>query len=1310
MSTHSLDQQIVKQRLIEIIRKIHECVELAKLRHLIATELKALLKVDRVLIHELREELDEVKTPPSDRADRYANSVPKSLEEVYHSNLQSTLMISENWEHSLEIGGEITQIFIPIVSKRREWGILVIEHKSKLRPWELEDSKLVQEVVFHISIAVEHHRMYQEEQKQKRILNLAVERVAEEHITIAGIIDKIRRSLDIKTILRTTTAETRKFFQCDRVAIYRFNTDHSGEFIAESVAEGWRSLRKNSPQDVDNQGEEYCTNLWDNLEFSDTYLEGTAAKTFNPEDLFRVCDDIYEAGFSQDYVQLLEKYQVQAYIFVAIYKNSTLWGLLAICQNSSPRHWETREINFMVQLGVNLAIALQQGELLARTQEQEKQLQTALETALKQQTDTLLKINQKERALGRVIDKIRQTLDLKTIFQTAATEMQQLLRVEHIAIYRFDKSYGGEFIFESDPGDFTSLVGKSWNDDYLQETQGGRFQNNQPCIIDDVRRENNVSQCYLAALEGFLVRSLAIVPLFQGSQLWGLLAGFEHSRCRQWKTDEIKLLQRVARHLSVGLQQSFYFQQVKEYGEEQGIILEQERALLEVIDKIRRTLDLDTIFQTSVTEIRQLLKADRVCIFRFDPGSEFALAELISEDVADEYPSCLKAQVEDHCFAKQKETFFKQNHIFTIDDISKANMLDCHRQTLERFNVKANLVAPLLMGKRLWGLLCIHQCSGPRHWKTREKGFITKIATHLSVGIQQAALLKDSQQRARVLETTLEQVQVQKRHLGDIASQEKALSRVIERIRQSLTLEKIFASTTEEVRQMLNCDRVVVYRFWENWGGEFLYESVGPGWKPLVGEGAENTMWEDSYLQNTKGGRYRHQEIFLVRDVETADLAPCHREIYQQFQIRALMTIPVFSGEKLWGILGVYDNQQPRYWHRREINIVKQVANQLGVAIYQSNLLRRTRKQSEMLQRTLADLNAIVDNLGNGLLVVDILGKITRYNPTLQSMFQMTSSLLGRKVVDIFPPELSTLLEKKELQEQEVVTMEVPLAKGVGQALASNIIKESEGGSQEFLGVVILIRDITKEREIEEMKKNFLSMVSHELRTPLTSIVGFSSLVRDKLNELIFPQIENPDSQTSKTMDRIQQNLDIVVSEGERLSNLVNDFLDMTKIESGKITLNLFPVKPSTILSWAIASTMPLFDTSPVELIEDFSPDLPTILGDEDRLIQVLVNLISNSFKFTEKGSVTCHAEVDHNDLLISIIDTGIGIAENDYRKVFKPFQQVGNMLTNKPKGTGLGLSISQQIVEQHGGKIWCTSKVGKGTTFFVSLPLKQEN
>ena len=186
---------------------------------------------------------------------------------------------------------------------------------------------------------------------------------------------------------------------------------------------GWPSLLEKSSQDVDNHNEDCNSNLWDNLGLSETYSEETQTNTFNPDDLFLVCDDIYQAGLSPSYLQLLERYQARSYLLVPIYKNRTIWGFLVAYENSSPRHWETREINFMVQLGINLGIALQQGDLFARTKEQEQQLQTALETALKQQTETLLRTNEKERSLGRVIDKIRQTLDLKTIFQTAATEL-----------------------------------------------------------------------------------------------------------------------------------------------------------------------------------------------------------------------------------------------------------------------------------------------------------------------------------------------------------------------------------------------------------------------------------------------------------------------------------------------------------------------------------------------------------------------------------------------------------------------------------------------------------------------------------------------------------------------------------------------------------------------------------------------------------------------------------------------------------------------------------------------------------------------
>ncbi|MEA5509130.1 GAF domain-containing protein [Crocosphaera sp. UHCC 0190] len=1309
----------------EIVKKIQEFVELEQIFLLTTNQVRQLLKTDRVGIYPLDSNHQGWVSEGSGRSpDIYASQqLPwdHKLEEAYQiyaqpdglwlvNDFQSVILpdrycsLVQKWDCQ-------GQIVVPIYKRKQPWGRLLIHHCSQPRYWEETEILFVQQIALHLSIAVEQTEMYQKQQNQAKHLNEAVEQAVQRQETIAKIIDKIRRSLDINTILTTATQEARQLLKADRVAIYRLHDDYSGEFIMESVGEGWTSLLSKQQEDlaIGARIAECRLKLLGNPELSDSYLQSTEGRIFTPQDLLRVCDNIYQAGFPDCYIELIQRYEAQAYIIVALYKNNCLWGLLAAYQNSGPRHWEDAEINFMVQVGVNLGIALQQANLLAQTQQHEEQLQTALETALKQQTETLAKTNQKERSLAIVIDKIRRTLDLNTIFQTAATEVQKLLGVEHIAIYQFDPDYGGKFIFESDPREFLALVGRRWDDEYLQETQGGRFQENHTCVINNIETDDRSSRCHLEILESFGVKSMAVVPLFQGLRLWGLLAGFEHTQSRNWQSDEVQLLQQVAHHVSIALQQTFYVQQIQDYAQEQAIAVQQERALSEVIDKIRRTLDLDTIFQTAVTEVRYLLKADRVAVFQFDPDSEFSLAELVSEDVAAEYISALTAQVEDNCFARHSAPYYQQSHVCTINDVEKADLSDCYRDILAQFQVRANIVAPLLKGEELWGLLCIHQCSGPRQWKTSEKGFITKIATNLSVALQQAELLKQTQERSQALENALEQVQQQKQSLAQIAAQEKALARVIKRIRQRLDLESIFYSTTEEVRQMLQCDRVVVYRFLDNWDGEFLYESLGEGWKPLTGEFGEKPMWEDTYLQETQGGRYRHHETWAIRNIYQAGLTPCHIDILAQFQVRAFVVVPVFVRNQLWGLLGVYQNTGPRSWQKREVNLLKQVANQLGVAIDQTELLTQTQQQSDVLQSTLADLNAIVDNLGDGLLVIDNSGKITRFNPALLSMFNLTEAPQGRQAHEVFPAELSALIEQKKLDQKEVITGEVKLSQErIGQALASNIIKEQGEEREEYLGAVILIRDITKERETERVKDDLLATVSHELRTPLTSVLGFASLIRDKLYKVIFPQLNLKDQATEKALERVKQNLDIIVSESERLTSLVNDVLDMAKMEAGKVEWHFSQVSPSLILERAIAATSYLFEDQNLSLLQDFPPDLPLIFGDEDRLIQVFINLFSNAVKFTEIGSVTCQARVNHQDLLIKITDTGIGIAHNDYGKVFEPFQQVGNILTNKPRGTGLGLSICKQIIERHGGQIWLESQLGKGTIFFVKLPINQ--
>lgn len=917
-------------------------------------------------------------------------------------------------------------------------------------------------------------------------------RVAKQKALFA-VVTKIRESLDLDIILKSTATEVRQLLNADRVGMFQFDPNSGfddGEFVSEDVLPEFDSAKAIKVHDRC-FGTQYAVN----------YQQGK----------IQAVTDIYNAGLSDCHIAILSRFQVKANLIVPLIKGNQLWGLICIHQCRSPRQWQEDEIEFVTQISVHLGVAIQQAELLEKAERRSTALQTTLEVQLQKRTEELVKEAERERAITRMIDKIRQTLEIEIIFQTAATEVRKLLNVDRIAIYQFREDYFGDFIFESESGEWPKLVGSGWEDPYLNEHKGGRFRNAEIFIADDIYNAGQ-SECHIEALEYFGVKSCAVVAIFKGEKLWGLLSAFQHS--------------------------------------------------------------------------------------------------------------------------------------------------------------------------------------GPRHWEENEVKLLTQIATHLGVALQQLEYL--------------EKIQFQAKQQAKAAEQERTLARVIERIRQTLNIDKIFSATTQEVRQILNCDRVAVYRFFPDWSGEFVSESVAEGWISLVTEKIK-TVWQDEYLQNTQGGRYRNQEIFVVNDIYKIGHSQCHLEILEQIEAKAYCVAPVFVGKNLWGLLAAYQNSTSRQWEPGEVRLLAQIGSQLGVAMHQAELLDQTKKQSWELQTTLADLNAIVDNLADGLLVTDIEGKITRFNPALLALFELKDvELKGKKVSDIFAKNLARLADEAERNEGEIVTLEVELGNNrIGQALATNILKEAVNDEVDHsLGSVILIRDVTVEREVDRMKTDFLATVSHELRTPLTSVLGFASIIKEKLEDVIFPAIPIEDKKTKKALHKVGDNINIIVSEAERLTSLINDVLDIAKMEAGRVDWQLQPTDPVQILKQAIAATSSLLEKNNLKLIKDFKPGLPQVLVDRDRMVQVSINLLSNAVKFTQSGSVTCKARVENDEIVISIIDTGIGIAPEDQSKVFERFKQVGDILTQKPKGTGLGLPISKQIIEHHGGRIWLESEVGRGSTFSFSIPI----
>ena len=239
-------------------------------------------------------------------------------------------------------------------------------------------------------------------------------------------------------------------------------------------------------------------------------------------------------------------------------------------------------------------------------------------------------------------------------------------------------------------------------------------------------------------------------------------------------------------------------------------------------------------------------------------------------------------------------------------------------------------------------------------------------------------------------------------------------------------------------------------------------------------------------------------------------------------------------------------------------------------------------------------------------------------------------------------------------------------------------------------------------QELDQMKDNFLSTVSHELRTPLTSIKGFAEILLS---------YEEEDKETQREF------LTIINDESDRLTRLINDFLDLARIESGRQQWEMTKLAIPEVIETATNATNALSTQKNLRVDVHLEPNLPPIRGDRDRLVQVVTNLVSNAIKFTpEGGEIRVGAQVlkgeaeDVSDMIrLSVSDTGIGIAPDEYEKVFEKFKQVGDTLTDKPKGTGLGLPISKEIVEYHGGRIWVESELGRGSTFYFTLPVVEK-
>ena len=621
---------------------------------------------------------------------------------------------------------------------------------------------------------------------------------------------------------------------------------------------------------------------------------------------------------------------------------------------------------------------------------------------------------------------------------------------------------------------------------------------------------------------------------------------------------------------------------------------------------------------------------------------------------------------------------------------------------------------------------------------------------------------KQLHEKHRELEKTVQERTVQ---LSMRAEELEVINSVQEGLVREMDMQAIYNFVGGRIGELFDTQSVFIRSFDEH--GEIEH------WQYVVEKGEKITseprpvIWANKLLIQTK------QPLLINENyVETANKYGS-TGVSKGLPPKSAMFIPMIAGDAVKGSVSLQNTDKENAFTESDLRLLTTLTNSMSVALENARLFAETSHllaESKQRATELGTVNNISKALASQLNpdeLIKMVGDQLKYlfkanivylamlNPKTKIIYfpyQFGDNLVPMKLGEGLTSKIilngEPLLINKDLQELRaqmgIQKIGVPAAsylgvpipvgdENIGVLSVQSTEQENRFNENDLRllstiasSVGVALRNATLFEEVKlakmeaenagklaekanEAKSAFLSTVSHELRTPLTSVLGFAKIIKKRLEERIFPIVDKSDAKTEKTVQQISENLHVVISEGERLTHLINDVLDLAKIEAGKMEWQQEDISLPVVVERAIAATTSLFDQKALSLIREIDDDLPEITGDKDKLIQVVINLISNSVKFTDTGGITCRVKKLNDEIIVSISDTGIGIDKEDFGAVFEQFKQVGgDTLTDKPKGTGLGLPICKEIVEHHGGRIWVESEKGKGSTFSFALPINK--
>ena len=676
-----------------------------------------------------------------------------------------------------------------------------------------------------------------------------------------------------------------------------------------------------------------------------------------------------------------------------------------------------------------------------------------------------------------------------------------------------------------------------------------------------------------------------------------------------------------------------------------------------MILKIRQSLNIDEILKTAVTEVKQSLQADRVLVFKLESQG---MGTVVQEAVNDRQTATWGFDLFDPCLVNCVEQY-RQGRISAIADIDRAGIEPCHIEFLKQFGVKANLVVPILQQDTLWGLLIAHQCDCPRQWTEGEMEFLRPVAAQIGIAVAQSQLLRELEQQVEA-------------RTAELLAANRQLQQEIEERHQA---ERSLRESEERFRTLVDNIPGAVYRclFDRYLTALFLSDAIEDiaGYAPA------------DFIHN--------QVRTFISIIHADDVERVMKEIRDAVVERRPYQIVYRVVGSDRRIRWVVDDGQGIFSARNSNQTGDQIAELLYLdgAIFD---ITEQRQAQQAVQTSAAQLRLITDNLPALIAYVDNQQRYQFVNQTYEAWHGIPQSdIIGMPVYDLLGedlyqqtrPAIEQALSGERARIEIKVTLKGQQVRDINGTYVPNIDAEGTVCGFFFLG-----NDVSQQKEIERLKDEFVSVVSHELRTPLTSIYGSLKLLK---------------TTTESTFSEDDLGiLNIAVSSSKRLIRLVNDILDLERIESGKVTLTKQACNAAEMLSQAADAMTTQAQAQGLKITTQ--RESVTVWADPDHIHQTLTNLLSNAIRFSSEGAmIWLGAEERDREIVFSVKDQGRGIPADKLDTIFNRFQQVDASDSREKEGTGLGLSICQNIIHLHGGQIWVKSVLGQGCTFYFTLP-----